>query len=476
MSKNKDSNKTKNINNLPMFKSKNLQSLEKERAYLKELKSRPFYKRWTGYAKLTGPGWLQSAMTLGGASAASSLFIGATYGYKLLWVQPLAMLLALIMFITASNQTLFTGMKPFDAVSTFIHPAAAWLWAVAALLSTFIWHFPQYALAAGVIEDILSVTTPYSTPNPIQTPILVLIGFILLIISAIIVMNYSSGPKGIHRFERSLKMLIWLILISFSIVVLRAAFLNNINWKELISGFIPFNIPTDKRSITLIMGAFGSAAGINMTFIFGYSQIARGWTKEHRSLAKFDLVTGMFLPYVIATSLMVISAALTIYSPGNNITTSISPLLASKMIAAAGMGEFFGRIIFGLGILAMTLSTIIMHMLVCGFVISEIFKFKPYGVGYKFACMIPAPAFIGVITWKYMGYWVAVPTSAIAGIFLPIAYIYWFILNNKKDFMKEDMPSGIKRILTNSLMFVAISISLISISFYLYSNKDFFLL
>ena len=43
------------------------------------------------------PGWLQGAMTLGGGSAASSLLAGALFGYQLLWVQPLAMLLGIVM-------------------------------------------------------------------------------------------------------------------------------------------------------------------------------------------------------------------------------------------------------------------------------------------------------------------------------------------------------------------------------------------
>ena len=49
------------------------------------------------YSKLSGPGWLQSAITLGGGSLAGSLYLGVLGGPSLLWLQPLAMLLGVVM-------------------------------------------------------------------------------------------------------------------------------------------------------------------------------------------------------------------------------------------------------------------------------------------------------------------------------------------------------------------------------------------
>jgi len=43
------------------------------------------------FSKLSGPGWLQSAITLGGGSLASGLFLGVIGGYEMLWVQWMAM-------------------------------------------------------------------------------------------------------------------------------------------------------------------------------------------------------------------------------------------------------------------------------------------------------------------------------------------------------------------------------------------------
>src|SRR5690606_36679290 len=110
---------------------------------LADITGRPPLKRTLAYLRLSGPGWLQGAMTLGGGSAIASLTIGGVYGYERLWVQPLAMLIGCIMLLALSHQTLRPGDRPFKAMSRF-HPAFAWCWALAALASSILWGFSHY--------------------------------------------------------------------------------------------------------------------------------------------------------------------------------------------------------------------------------------------------------------------------------------------------------------------------------------------
>ncbi|MHC4150433.1 MAG: divalent metal cation transporter, partial [Planctomycetota bacterium] len=151
-------------------------------------------------------------------------------------------------------------------------------------------------------------------------------------------------------------------------------------------------------------------------------------------------------------------------------STALPPTTAAAMFETAGLGRFFARLVFGLGILGMTLSTITVHMLMCGFAVCEIFGVQPGGWRYRFACLIPAPAVSGVILWKYMGPWIAVPASAICGLLLPFAYIIFLILNNSKKYLGADKPAGTKAILWNAAMLIAIIISIASASYYLYSH------
>jgi manganese transport protein len=69
-----------------------------------------------------------------------------------------------------------------------------------------------------------------------------------------------------------------------------------------------------------------------------------------------------------------------------------------------------------------------------------------------------------------MGTWIAVPTSAICGVMLPIAYIGFFLLNNNKKYLGDATPRGGKALLWNLGMLIAIAASLGSAAYYIYSH------
>ena len=58
-----------------------------------------------------------------------------------------------------------------------------------------------------------------------------------------------------------------------------------------------------------MISAAATAVGINMTFLFPYTMLRKGWTKEFRGLAIFDLLTGVFLPFILVTGCVVIASA-----------------------------------------------------------------------------------------------------------------------------------------------------------------------
>jgi len=454
---------------LPLYSADSTEEIKKEAAHLEEVAKAPWNKRYGAYLKLTGPGWMQSAMTLGGGSAVASLTLGASFGYELLWVQPIAMLAGIVMLAAHSQHTLATGVRPFHAMREHINPFIAWTWAIATLLSTVIWDFPQVALAAGMVEDIVQAVSGWRPDGLFRSAYLLAIGTLIFSGCTAVAWNYNRGLRGVRVFDRVLKSLIWLILICFLVVIVRASMDGKVNWMGVIKGFIPSGIPTDRYGVTTVMAAFGSAVGINMTFLFGYSLLARGWGRSHRGLAKFDLITGMFIPYLLATSLMVIATAVTLHGEipyGSH----ISPLQAAETISATGAGLFFGRVLFGIGIFGMGVSTIILHMLVCGFAMCEIFKWPSDGWKYRLSCLLPAPAITGVLLWPTLKTYVALPTSAICGVLLPIAYVGWFLLHNNAKFMGADKPRGAKAWLWNTGMIMAIVLASASSIYYLSSR------
>jgi Mn2+/Fe2+ NRAMP family transporter len=462
--------KTELVRGLPMFAPADVKAVARERDCLRQLQRKNVFARYWGYFTLTGPGWLQSALTLGSGSAIASIFAGVTCQYSLLWVQPIAMVLGIIMLDAIAYQTLTTRARPFMAIKLFLHPAIAWLWASGALIVTLIWHFPQYALAAGMTEEIVKATTGWGPAGVGRTLMLLAFGLVILMGSTWITWSYGKGHRGVRLYERILKVMVWMVVITFLAVVLRRARDGAIDFEKVATGMVPLNIPADKRGFAIVMAAFSAVVGINSTFLFPYTLLARGWGREHRGLSRFDLITGTLLPFCLVTSLIVIAAGSTIYDPDVLDPVRLTPVQAARIFEAAGLSAWLSRVVFGLGIVGMSLSTLTVHMLMSGFAACELLGIEPGGWRYRLACLFPVPGFAGVILWKYMGPWIAIPASAMCGLLLPFAYLIFITLHNKKSYLGSDTPVGMKALLWNSLMILTLLISVASAGYYLYSN------
>ncbi len=448
----------------------NLSPLEKEKQYLVKINQFGTLKKWRGFWALTGPGWMQSALTIGGGTAMVSLFAGAFYQYKLLWLQPLAMAVGIVMLSALSYQTLTTQERPFYAMKKYVHPIFAWVWAIATLVSTMIWHFSMYALATGLSKDVIvAVVGPGTFENVNNELVLLAIGLVFMAVAISVTLNYNKGGKGIKRFEVVLKSMVWFIIFCFLFIVIERTLAKKIQWGMVFKGFLPLYLPVDKRGITLIMGALSATMAINMTFLFGYSYLKRGWGKEHYGLAVFDMITGLLIPFTLATALMIIAAGATIYDPVRfaDGATKLSPVEASHLLQEAGIPMILSRVIFGLGIVSMALNAIIMHMIISGFAACEIFNIKPGTTKEKLAILMPVPGILGVFFWEDLGPWIAIPTGAIAGIMLPVAYIGFFVLNNNKKYLGDATPRGTKAVIWNIAMLIGIVLSIITITYYL---------
>jgi hypothetical protein len=104
----------------------------------------------------------------------------------------------------------------------------------------------------------------------------------------------------------------------------------------------------------------------------------------------------------------------------------------------------------------MALSTITVHMLVAGFIVCEVLGIEPTGWRYRLATLVPIPGVLGTVFWGHMRLWIAVPTSATCGLLLPIAYIGFLILHNRRDYMGSAKPTGLRAGLWNVGMAAAI--------------------
>lgn len=441
---------------------------------LRALSAKPSHKRIPTYLKLSGPGWLQGAMTLGGGSAVTSLTIGALFGYELLWVQPVAMIIGCIMLFALSHQTLHTQEKPFDAMKKHVNAPIAWGWAIAAFASSIIWGFAHYPLSAAMLEEIIVVSTGFSVDEnsgAARDMYLLILAIIIWAGVAFTAWKYgdhdADGGKNnaVKYFETGIKVLSGLIIIAFAWVVISASLNGKVDWAAVAAGYIPSSLPTDAQGVTVVMAALGSAVGINMTFIYGYTLLHKKWTPDHAELSRYDIGLGLVIPYILVTSLISIAAAGAFFGSDMDIQGKLSPTQAGTMFMSAGLDEVTSRLIFAFGILGMAVGSLVMHMLCCGSAAAAMFGWSEKSIKYKIALLAPTPAILGVFVWKTMGAYVVLPTSAICGFLLPIAYIGWALLNNNKSYLGDAMPTGNKRLWINIAMALCIITVLASVTY-----------
>jgi hypothetical protein len=132
------------------------------------------------------------------------------------------------------------------------------------------------------------------------------------------------------------------------------------------------------------------------------------------------------------------------------------------------MGLTVGRVVFGVGILGMVLSSITLHMVVSAFIICECLGIEPTGWRYRLASLLPVPGVLGTVFWGQMRLYLGVPTSAICGFLLPIAYIGFFILHNRRDYMGEAKPRGARAAAWNLAMLASIAVVTVGAVYYAY--------
>lgn len=506
-------------------------STQNEKEYLRQAEASGLISRLGAYTRLSGPGWLQSAITLGGGSLASSLFLGVLAGYSLLWLQPMAIILGVIMLSAISHVTLSTGQSPFASINNEINPVLGWGWAIATIMANVVWCLPQFSLGTAAVTQNL-------IPELDHTGGKVLICAFLLIVAFLIVRAYDKGSTGVKIFDWVLKIMVGVVVISFFGVVIKLTTSGEANWQEISAGFIPnFSLLTSPAESYLpflektgefrsfwenkivglqqdvMISAAATAVGINMTFFMPFVLLRRKWGREHRGLAKFDLWTALLIPYIVATSCVVIAAgtrfngkpesaydnegqihanlekgyldlatsraqlewepneynalapvqqeailqalpeadrqlaAMLVKRDAFNLAESLESLFESKA---------FSHYVFGIGVLGMALSTIIILMTINGHAVCEVLGKPHSGTTFLGGALIAGLGVLGPFFWQDAAFWLAVPTSILGFTLIPVAYLSFFLLMNNLQVLGRERPEGTARFIWNLFMILAL--------------------
>ena len=107
----------------------------------------------------------------------------------------------------------------------------------------------------------------------------------------------------------------------------------------------------------------------------------------------------------------------------------------------------------------MPLSTITILMLISGLAVCEILGVPHKGRWFRLGSLLPAVGILGV-AYK-TPFWLGPLISSFALILLPIAYLGFLVLCNRKDFLGNDLETGRGRWIWNAAMGVVLAISVV---------------
>jgi Mn2+/Fe2+ NRAMP family transporter len=507
------------------------ESQQRELELLESVADAPPLRKAAVYARLSGPGWLQSATTLGSSSLAGSLFLGVIGGFQMMWVQPFAMLMGIILLATISYVTLSIKQTPFQALRTQVNPVLAWGWLLACQLANMIWVLPQYSLSYAALTDNLFPGMFGGVRDEASTKYIV--SFVILGIMLAVNFVGSGKGRGYRIYENTLKVLVAIAVLSFFGVVVRLA--GSIEWGAVLSGFVPdfsllwkpartyesliqavpdgaareyWNAVVLSAQRDRMVAATAAAVGINMTFLMPWALRTRGWGRKHRGLATFDLFLGMMIPFALATACVVITAASQFHGKpfgglmseadnGALVVNVESPKYGdwSKALAArdAAVGEvpqsdeerklagmliprdtkqlaaaleslfgssFISQKAFGIGALAMGLSTISILMLISGFVACEVTGKPRNSMAFKVGTALAATGALWPLLWDGSSRaYLAVVTSTFGYVLFPIAFLAFVFMINSKKVLGDQVPRGVKRLAWNIPLVLSLGIT-----------------
>ncbi len=535
------------------------------------------------FTRLSGPGWLQSAITLGGGSLTGALFLGVLGGTSMLWLQLIAIIMGVVMLSAISYVTLSTGKRPFQAINEYINPVLGCGWLLATSAANMIWCMPQFSLSYDALDKNLTRGLGSDLNSKMAVSAVLFVAALTLVI-----LNERRGLAS-QIFDGFLKALVGMVVLCFFGVVVYLTLYQGLEWRTILAGFVPdlsqWNRPTGTvvellqqapaefrelwsssiiaQQRDVMIGAAAAAVGINMTFLLPYSLLARGWDKPFRGLARFDLSTGMAIPYVLVTSCVVIASAFAFHGKVDEAFLSSDPkvmqtsdiyggaqgplaariqkqlgleslatateeektiwkntlndndqqldaaLLDAKFANGQGqaawdkltlqeraerfaalsesekrlagtlvkrnalqlaqslsplLGERWSNLIFGLGVLGMGFSSIIILMLINGYVFRELAPPQFAQAAHILGCVV---AGLSGAAWPLVWtgesqFWLAILTSTFGAMLLPIAYIAFFFMMNSRELLGDEKPTGMRMWIWNVLMGLSVAGALVA--------------
>lgn len=401
----------------------------------------------TKFTTSFGPGILAVLTWLGAGDLVTSSVAGADYGYSLMWILALSLLLRfLIVNVIARFQ--LTNTKGLTILEGYgrIHPIFGYFMFGYALIMGHLFNAYMIKGAGEVLSTIFHVNQPFLGS-------IVVVGLVLLLV----------GRNIYNTIESVMKLLLALMTIAF----LYLAIQTSPDIGAIVKGTVGFSIPSNAGvhgALLVAVSIIGAVAGSISNFVHPYFMKEKGWTKPgHLKVQRNDLMFAIGVCIVINLAIWIVGAE--ILKPNGIHVETIDDLGQALQIS---LGQT-GWVIFYLGVFGVLFASIVgkttgfPRLIIDAFYVINKGRRDKYEGKYNLDPMYKWVMLFVLVTpliWSIPGMpgFIALTlgVNAINIIGFPIIAIGLLILSNKKDLMGDHKNNWFENICLFSASVLAI--------------------
>lgn len=399
--------------------------LDAEVRQLERLRQLPLPRRLAGYLRLGGPGFMNAALTLGAGTLTATMLTGATFGYRMMWLTWVSMGLGVFMMTAMARFTCRGGFAVVEVQNRY-HG-----WVVGSLLTALIgtvfvgvvFNFGQYSLGTHLIES-LTPMLGFEFPRQVNW-------VLYMAVTSWLSLSYGrQSGGGASRVESAMKIGIAIMLVCFGICLLVVG----VNWREALRGvFVPW-LPPGGPGLDLFIASSAAAIGVMDWFFFNYAGLARGWGRRHEALARFDIILGLFVPFVLVNFTVASVFAATLFRQG------LQPETAQELAASLMplLGPTWAPILFYLGFLAVPLTTTVAMGIATAMGLHAAMGWKPDTDSWRWRLSVLLPQIGFLAVWFPNPIWLIIVISAFLALSNNIVGWSFFLLLNDRRVLGAD--------------------------------------
>jgi Mn2+/Fe2+ NRAMP family transporter len=241
-------------------------------------------------AKLIGPGVIAVLSWLGAGDLITSSVAGANYGYALMWVLAVSLLLRYLIvniiarFQLCNNQ----GISILQGYAQ-LHPAFAWFLLIYALIMGHLFNAYMIKGAGEALAMLLK------TDQALLCSIAVVLAVWLLV-----------GRNVYSLIEGVMKCLLAIMTLAF----LALAVMSGPDMVGILKGTVGFSIPPDQGvhgALLVTVSVIGAVAGSISNFVHTYVMRQKGWTgPEHKRIQRNDLLFAVSVGILINLAIWIV--------------------------------------------------------------------------------------------------------------------------------------------------------------------------